>query len=556
VTRGGGAVLAAALAVFAGPSLVRATAATPANAVCDAARPASVIPVPVSLDVRPGCFVLTAATTIVAAPGTDAVARQVVDLVAPATGFRLRVAPSGGGASRIVMRLDASLQRLGPEGYVLVVAPGRVTVRASTSAGLFYAMQTFRQLLPPEIERRATVTGVSWVVPAVQVEDQPRFAWRGSHLDVARHFMPVEFVKKWLDLMALQKLNRFHWHLTDDQGWRLALPRFPKLADAGGWRRRTVRGRFSGDTASWQWEDRRHGGVYTPDDVREVVAYAAARHIVVIPEIEMPGHATAMAAAYPALGTLGTVTEPQQWWGWSQDVLNADSTTVAFVQDVLTDVLALFPSPWIHIGGDEVPKKLWDTSPRIQARRAALGLEDSHALQSWFIRQMDAWLVARGRRLVGWDEILEGGLAPNATVMSWRGVQGGVAAAQAGHDVVMAPNSHTYFDYYQSRDRAREPLAIGGHLPLDTVYAYEPIPPGLTPAQATRVLGAQAQVWTEYIRTPKEAEYMAFPRLIALSEVVWSPVSRRAWPDFRKRLDVQLARWRVLDVAYRPPEGP
>lgn len=540
----------AALALFAAPLPARAMDG------CDAGRPVSVIPVPVKVDARPGCFTLTSATTLVAAPGAEVVARQFADLVAPATGMRLRVVSSGGGASRIVLRVDASLERLGPEGYMLDVAPGRVTMRAPAAAGLFYAMQSFRQLLPPDIERRAPVRGVSWVAPAVHIEDQPRFAWRGSHLDVSRHFMPVEFVKKWLDLMALQKLNRFHWHLTDDQGWRLALPRFPKLAEVGGWRRRTLRGPFTDDTAKWQWEDRRHGGVYTPDDVREVVAYAAARHIVVVPEIEMPGHATALVAAYPALGTTGVVTEAQQWWGWSQDVLNADSTTVAFLQDVLTDVLALFPSPWIHVGGDEVPKKLWDTSPRIQSRRAALGLNDSHALQSWFIRQMDAWLVSRGRRLIGWDEILEGGLAPNATVMSWRGVQGGVAAAQAGHDVVMAPTSHTYFDYYQSRDRAREPLAIGGHLPLDTVYAYEPIPPGLTTEQAKRVLGAQAQVWTEYIRTPKEAEYMAFPRLIALSEVVWSPAARRAWPDFRKRLDVQLARWRVLDVAYRPPEGP
>nr|MCU0623505.1 beta-N-acetylhexosaminidase [Gemmatimonadaceae bacterium] len=517
----------------------------------------AIIPVPVSMRAEPGCFEVRAGTVIAAGPGAEPVARQLAELLAPSTGWHLRVGGANeSGASRIVLRLDASLDSLGPEGYRLDVGARGVTMRAAAPAGLFYAMQSFRQLLPAAIERRARVRGVRWTVPATRIVDRPRFAWRGSHLDVARHFMPAEFVKKWLELMALQKLNRFHWHLTDDQGWRLEVPGWPRLTEVGAWRRRTLRGGYTTDSTKWQWEERRHGGFYTADDVREIVAYAAARHIVVVPEIDLPAHTTAAIAAYPSLGVFGTATEPQGWWGLSQDVLVPDSASLAFATDVLTHVLTLFPSPWIHVGGDEVPMRYWASSPRAQAQKARIGVADEPALQSWFIGQLDAWLAARGRRLVGWDEILEGGLARDATVMSWRGSAGGIAAAKAGRDVVMAPNSHTYFDYYQSRDRSTEPLAIGGFLPLDSVYAYEPVPASLTPEEARRVLGTQGQIWTEYIRTPKEAEYMAFPRLIALSEVAWSPAARRDWRDFRGRLSVQLSRWRVLDVAYRRPPAP
>jgi hexosaminidase len=531
------------------PAEARATACEePARAI---------IPVPVSMRAEPGCFEVRAGTVIAAGPGAEPVARQLAELLAPATGWHLRVGGANeSGASRIVLRLDASLDSLGPEGYRLDVGARGVTMRAAAPAGLFYAMQSFRQLLPAAIERRARVRGVRWTVPATRIVDRPRFAWRGSHLDVARHFMPAEFVKKWLELMALQKLNRFHWHLTDDQGWRLEVPGWPRLTEVGAWRRRTLRGGYTTDSTKWQWEERRHGGFYTADDVREIVAYAAARHIVVVPEIDLPAHTTAAIAAYPSLGVFGTATEPQGWWGLSQDVLVPDSASLAFATDVLTHVLTLFPSPWIHVGGDEVPMRYWASSPRAQAQKARIGVADEPALQSWFIGQLDAWLAARGRRMVGWDEILEGGLARDATVMSWRGSAGGIAAAKAGRDVVMAPNSHTYFDYYQSRDRSTEPLAIGGFLPLDSVYAYEPVPASLTPEEARRVLGTQGQIWTEYIRTPKEAEYMAFPRLIALSEVAWSPAARRDWRDFRGRLTVQLSRWRVLDVAYRRPPAP
>ncbi len=521
---------------------------------CDGAETVAIIPAPLTVDRGTGCFVLERGTVLVAGPGAEAVAQQFADFLAGATGWRLRVATSaaaGAPASRITMRVERGLDSLGDEGYLLDVSRGRVTIRAHSAAGLFYGTQSLRQLFPAAIERRAAVRNGSWVVPAVRVADRPRFAWRGSHLDVSRHFMPAEFVKKWLDLMALQKLNRFHWHLTDDQGWRFEVPGWPRLTEVGAWRSRTLRGGYTTDSTKWQWEARRHGGFYTADDIREIVAYAAARHIVVIPEIDMPSHMTAAIAAYPSLGVFGTAKEPQSWWGLSQDVLVPDSASLTFAIDVLAHVLTLFPSPWIHIGGDEVVTQYWKESPRVQAQRQALGLADEHALQSWFISKLDAWLTARGRRMIGWDEILDGGLAPNATVMSWRGTAGGIAAAKAKHDVVMAPTSHTYFDYYQTANRGGEPLAIGGLLPIDTVYAFEPVPSELTDLEATYILGAQAQIWTEYIRTPKEAEYMGFPRLIALSEVTWSAKERRNWRDFEQRLRIQLRRWDALDVAYR-----
>jgi hexosaminidase len=543
--------------VLAALLLLAARPAAAQSANCSGSAAVAIIPAPRTVEVGPGCFVLTRGTVIVAAGAADSVAQGLADFLAPATGWRLRVAASApaSAASRITLQMDRSLDSLGDEGYLLDVRRGRITVRAHTTTGLFYGTQTLRQLLPEAIERRAVVREVSWVVPAVRVADRPRFSWRGSHLDVSRHFMPAEFVKKWLDLMALQKLNRFHWHLTDDQGWRFEVPGWPRLTEVGAWRSRTLRGGYTTDSTKWQWESRRHGGFYTADDIREIVAYAAARHIVVIPEIDMPSHMTAAIAAYPSLGVFGTAKEPQSWWGLSQDVLVPDSASLRFATDVLAHVLTLFPSPWIHIGGDEVVTQYWKESPRVQAQRQALGLADEHALQSWFIGKLDAWLTARGRRMIGWDEILDGGLAPNATVMSWRGTAGGIAAAKAKHDVVMAPTSHTYFDYYQTADRSREPLAIGGLLPIDTVYAFEPVPSELSAEEGRYVLGAQAQIWTEYIRTPKEAEYMGFPRLIALSEVTWSPKERRDWRDFEQRLRIQLRRWQVLDVAYRRPDS-
>jgi len=375
--------------------------------------------------------------------------------------------------------------------------------------------------------------------------------------------MPKEFVKKYIDLLALHKMNFFHWHLTDDQGWRIEIKKYPRLTSVGAWRDRTLVGHASNDTTHNVYDNKPHGGFYTQDDVREVVAYARERFVNVVPEIEMPGHSQAAIAAYPSLGNTGDSIKPWSTWGVSAYILNPSDTTIRFMQDVLTEVMQLFPSPYIHVGGDEAIKPQWKASPRAQAKIRALGIAPADStdkrdpyraeneLQSWFITQMDAFLTAHGRRLIGWDEILEGGLAPNAVVMSWRGTAGGLAAARANHDVVMTPGSHTYFDKYQSLDKSSEPLAIGGFLPIDSVYAYEPVPAELEPQFVHHVLGAQAQVWTEYIEGPKNVEYMAYPRMSALSEALWTSRARRDFADFSARLPAHLARLDALDVNFR-----
>ena len=518
----------------------------------DASRYA-IVPRPAVLEARSGDFTLTARTTIHARGADTMLAHQLARDLAPATGFALGVSTAPARGAHIVLLRDRTLDSLGAEGYVLDVTRERVQIRAPQAAGLFYGVQSLRQLLPPAVLRDALQPGVTWTVPAVRVVDQPRFSWRGAHLDVGRHFMPVDLVKKWIDLLALHKLNTFHWHLTEDQGWRLEIRKYPRLTEVGGCWPRTLIGPFTTSEATRRYDESRYCGFYTQEDVREVVAYAAARHITVVPEIEMPGHAQALLAAYPQLGVYpDSVIVPMQVWGVSNFIMNVEESTIAFMHDVLDEVMALFPSPFIHIGGDEADKAQWKASARVQARMRELGVKDEHELQSWFIRRMDTYLTSKGRRLIGWDEILEGGLAPNAAVMSWRGTAGGIAAAKAGHDVVMAPTSHTYLDYYQSADRANEPLAFGGFLPLDTVYAFEPLPPELSPEQARHVLGAQAQHWTEYMRTPRQVEYMAFPRLSALAEVVWTPRPRKDLVHFRERLTVHMQRLAALGVNARP----
>ena len=514
------------------------------------------VPWPSKVTPGAGTFPLSASTVVVADAALSQVADGFARLLQPATGFTFVVKRSAGAAASVVeFKLDASLAKvLGDEGYRLDVTSKRVTVRAATAAGAFYATQTLRQLLPTAIEREARVAGVAWMIPVVAIEDVPRFSWRGAHLDVSRHFMPKTFVKRYLDLMALHKLNRFHWHLTDDQGWRLEIAKYPRLTEVGGWRTETLVGGYQPDSTKRKYDGIPHGGYYTQDDVREVVAYAAERMITVVPEIEMPGHAQAAIAAYPELGNLTRPLGVYRLWGQGDDVFSASAATVMFMQDVLTEVLALFPGPWIHVGGDEVQKEPWKASAAMQAQMKQLGLKDEHELQSWFIRQMDTFLTAKGRRMIGWDEILEGGLAPNATVMSWRGDDGAIAAANAGHDAVMTPTHHTYFDYYQSKDRAREPLAIGGFLPLDSVYTWDPIPKAIAPDKLGRILGVQAQIWTEYIPDGRAVEYMAFPRLSALAEVAWTPASGRDLLAFKSRLGKHLERLRVMDVNLRPPD--
>lgn len=363
--------------------------------------------------------------------------------------------------------------------------------------------------------------------------------------------MPKATVLKHIDLLALHKLNVFHWHLTEDQGWRIEIKKYPKLTEVGAWRKDSMIPPLTRDPAQRKFSGQPHGGFYTQDDVREVVRYAADRGITVVPEIEMPGHALAAIAAYPELGNTSTKHEVQTYWGISPHVFGVGDNVLKFLENVLEEVLSLFPSKFIHVGGDECPKAEWKESAAAQARMKELGLKDEDELQSWFITHFDKWLAARGRRLIGWDEILEGGLAPGATVMSWRGEKGGIAAAKAGHDVVMAPEKPTYFDYDNSED---EPLKIRRINTLAEVYAYEPVPKELSADEAEHVLGAQGQLWTEYMPDPQRMEYMAWPRLTALAEVLWSPRETRDAADFARRLETHLERLRNIDVNYwRPP---
>ncbi|MGB9623733.1 MAG: beta-N-acetylhexosaminidase [Phycisphaerae bacterium] len=516
-----------------------------------AAGGASVIPEPVRMKTLPGVFVISPETTVVASGPAAVEAQKLIDCLAPAMGFRLPLAEGNAPHSNVIaLQIDDLHAELGDEGYRLDVAPERIVIRAATPAGLFYGAQSVRQLLPAAIFRKAAVRGVRWTVPCVSITDSPRFAWRGLLLDTARHFMPKSFVLKLLDVMALHKLNSLQLHLTDDQGWRIEIRKYPKLTEIGAWRDETLIGHPR--EKPWKFDGRRHGGFYTQDDIREIVRYAADRHINVVPEIEMPGHARAAIAAYPELGCHpDKPVRPWTVWGVCPDIFAPTDRTIAFLQDVLTEVMELFPSPYIHVGGDEAIKDQWKASPAVQARIRELGLKDEAEMQSWFIRQMDTFLTKHGRRLAGWDEILEGGLAPGAVVMSWRGEQGGITAARAGHDVVMAPTTHTYFDYCQG-PREKEPLAIGGDLPLEKVYQYEPIPGVLSGEEAKHILGSQGQLWAEYMPDTRHVEYMAFPRAAALAEILWSPKQQRDYGRFLDRLRADLRRLDALDVYYRP----
>jgi len=462
------------------------------------------------------------------------------DMVQAELGWRptptTRINPPAG----LTLRLRAPDSILGAEGYRIWTQPGGVVVEAPTEAGLFYGLQTVRQLLH---------AGPAGTVPRVQISDAPRFSYRGMHLDVARHFFPVAFVEQYIDLLSRYKFNTFHWHLTDDQGWRIELKGYPKLTDVGSCRRETIVGKnfnpYVGDSTPYC-------GYYTQAQVREVVAYAAARHVTIVPEIEMPGHSKAALAAYPELACTPGPFEVSTVWGVEEDILCPKESTFTFLEGVLTEVMALFPGPYIHIGGDEAPKARWKTSDVAQSVMQREHLKNEEELQSWFTQRIERFLSAHGRRLIGWDEILEGGLPPEATVMSWRGVSGGIAAAQQGHDVIMTPTSAAYFDYAQG-DPALEPFSAGGNLPLERVYAFEPVPSVLTPEEATHILGAQGNVWTEYIATPDRVEFMVFPRMLAMSEVTWSPASARDWARFIARLPEALAALDHLGVNYRVP---
>ncbi len=515
-----------------------------------------VIPKPVKLEPQRGRFLFNQDTRILYYPANDEL-KQIggyfSDLLKSAAGFSMQVVAADEDASKpntVFFSLDTTLD-LNDEGYLLDITTRAIEVKARTPHGVFYAVQTLRQLLPPQVDGGRQVALSDLSVPCAKIEDQPRFPYRGLHLDVGRHFFPKAFILRYLDLMALYKYNTFHWHLTEDQGWRLEIKKYPKLTQVGSCRKETLVGRWRGEKNA-TYDGKEYCGYYTQEDVKEIVAHAKKLHITVIPEIEMPGHSLAALASYPQLGCTGGPYEVATHWGVFKDIYCAgNDSTFKFLEDVLTEVMELFPSHYIHIGGDEAPKDRWKHCPKCQARIKAEGLKDEHELQSYFIRRIEKFLNAHGRDIIGWDEILEGGLAPNATVMSWRGIKGGIAAAKMHHDVIMTPGSHCYFDHYQA-DPKTEPLAIGGFLPLEKVYSYEPVPKELTPEEQKYILGAQGNVWTEYMATTDYVEYMVYPRACALAEVDWTPASEKDYGDFLKRLELNLEHLKAMGVNFRP----
>lgn len=424
-------------------------------------------------------------------------------------------------------------KNLSAEAYRLQITAKQTQIASQHGAGAFYAVQTILQLLP------ASVSGDQPIItslPLCTIEDSPRFGYRGLMLDVARHFFTVDEVKRFIDVMATYKLNTFHWHLTEDQGWRIEIKKYPLLTQVASIRKESMVGAFKDQ----KFDKTPYGGFYTQDQIREVVAYAAKKYITIVPEIEMPGHSQALLSAYPQFGcNPDKIYEVRTKWGISEDVLCPREETFTFIEDVLTEVMDLFPGTYIHIGGDECPKTQWKESRFCQNLIKKLGLKDEHELQSYFIRRVDKFITSKGRRLIGWDEILEGGLSPNATVMSWRGVKGGMEAAKQQHDVVMSPNSHFYLDYYQGEPKG-EPLAIGGFLTLAKCYSFEPELPELTAAEAKYIKGVQANVWTEYIATFSHVEYMTYPRALALAEVGWSTKGTKDFPSFLERVKQHL----------------
>ena len=517
------------------------------------AQQVNIIPQPVSLKINKGSFALNDKVQIAYDQSSELAARFLYDYLVKYYNLKCRITETGNALkdTRTIYLFSSE----GDKGnYKLNIEQHSVEIKGD-AAGVFYGVQTFIQLLPVG----ANISRVE--TPCVKIEDEPRFAYRGMHLDVGRHFFPVSFVKKYIDYIALHKMNYFHWHLTEDQGWRIEIKKYPRLTEVGAWRNGTIIGRYPG-TGN---DGIRYGGFYTQDEIKEVVKYAADRYITVVPEIEMPGHSSAAIAAYPFLSCFpnestkhppqcawsgdSTGKQVQQTWGVFDDVFCAGKdSTFQFLQDVLDEVMVLFPSKYIHVGGDECPKANWKRCPQCQLRIKNEGLKDEHELQSYFIQRMEKYLNSKGRTLIGWDEILEGGLAPKAVVMSWRGEAGGIAAARQKHDVIMTPGGWCYFDHSQSQNE--DSVTIGGYTTVEKVYSYEPIPDSLTSEQGKFVLGAQGNVWTEYMANERKVEYMIFPRMSALSEVLWSPKKDRDSVSFEKRLLTQFKRYDLWKTNY------
>lgn len=494
-----------------------------------------VVPLPQSIStIAGGDFTLDSKTVIVYTKG-NAVQKQTTEFLAEyikfGTGLDLKITDKKTAVNAIVLKSDNKNEK--PESYILTVNSRQVVIDGADEAGIFYGVQTLRKSIP------ANIQGTSIAFPAVEIKDYPRFGYRGMMLDVGRHMFPVEFIKKYIDILALHNINRFHWHLTEDQGWRIEIKKYPELTKVGAYREQTVIGRNTG-----KYDGKPYGGYYTQEEVRDIVAYAQKRFITIIPEIDLPGHMLAALTTYPDLGCTGGPYKVSQLWGVFDDVLCAgNEDTYTFLEGVFSELIELFPSKYIHIGGDECPKTKWEECPKCQAKIKELGLTDDpehskeNKLQSYVISRIEKFLNSKGRQIIGWDEILEGGLAPNATVMSWRGIEGGIAAAKEHHDVIMVPTSHLYFDYYQTRDVDHEPLGIGGYVPIEKVYNFDPVPKELTQEEQKYIIGTQANLWTEYVPASSHVEYMVMPRIAALSEVQWTMPGKKNYELFLHRLD-------------------
>lgn len=507
-----------------------------------------IIPQPQEIQLKEGVFTISPSTKIVlrGSAGFENDIKWFNDYLEKNYGFRLETIDNESKIGNFIQFEYPDFESGLRENYHLDINKARIKIIAEgKGAGAFYAFQTLIQLMPPlEIKSLKVAPKKSFEIPCCYIQDRPSYSWRGMHLDVCRHFFPVSFVKKYIDLIAAYKMNTFHWHLTEDQGWRIEIKKYPKLTEVGAWRNGTMIGSYKDK----KYDTIRYGGFYTQEEIKDVVAYANARHVTVIPEIEMPGHSLAAIAAYPWLSCTGHKQEVAKGWGVFDDVYCSKDSTFQFLQDVLTEVIELFPGKYIHIGGDECPKTRWKACANCQALIKKENLKDEHELQSYFITRIEKFLNSKGKQIIGWDEILEGGLAPNAAVMSWRGIEGGIAAAKQKHFVVMSPGKPCYFDHYQSKDKSKEPLAIGGFNPVDSVYNYNPTPKKLSDAEAEYIMGAQGNVWTEYILNEKQVEYMAVPRMIALAEVLWTTPEKKNWSSFLKRLNQHkyiLDMWQV-----------
>ena len=513
------------------------------------------IPLPAGVTEKPGWFRLDAATVIATPAGGDlqGVPEYLAGMIRRGTDrLPALVKEAAPDSNVIVLALTETETALGPEGYTLEITPRRILMQAARPAGLFYGVQTLRQLWPAAWEGRMPPLPAEPVrIPCLSISDQPRYSWRGAHLDVSRHFFAPEFIYRFIDYLAMNKMNIFHWHLNDDQGWRIEIKKYPLLTEVGGWRVDRDGEHWNRRAPQQPGEKPTYGGYYSQDEIRAIVAYARSRFITIVPEIEMPGHAGAALAAYPRFSCTGGpfTVPPGGVWPIVNLYCAGNDSSFTFLQDILDEVIGLFPGDFIHVGGDEADKSEWKKCPKCQARIREENLGDETGLQSYLIKRMERYLAGRGKRTIGWDEILEGGLAPGAAVMSWRGMQGGIDAARAGHDVVMTPTDYCYFDYYQGPADS-EPLSIGGYLPLETVYAFNPTPAGLTDEEAKHILGCQANLWTEFISTPEHAEYMLFPRLLAMAEVAWSPQPARSWEHFLGRLTPFLPRLEAMEINF------